>query len=96
MWELMNTLPFIIGSCISSTDPHFVCFMLLDELMALLFSPVIALNQVSYLGYLIRQCLEHFTTLYPNRPLTPKCHFLVHIPGLIKRYNSCACCIALT
>ena len=26
-----------------------------------------------------------FKTLYPDRPLTPKCHYMVHIPKWITR-----------
>ena len=88
MWELVTTLPFIVSSFMSVNDPHLACFMHLIELASILFSPVIALDQVSYLSLLIKQYLEELTILYPHRPLTPKCHFLVHIPGLIRRYSS--------
>lgn len=68
-------------------DPHYACFMLLNDIVTILFSPVIAHDQVPFLRLQIQQYLEQFTSLYPHRPLTPKCHYLVHIPTLIERFD---------
>lgn len=46
MWELVNVFPFIIGSEVYEDDPHYACFMLLDDLAKILFSPVIAVDQI--------------------------------------------------
>lgn len=48
---------------------------------------VIAHDQVPFLRLQIQQYFEQFTSLYPHRPLTPKCHYLVHIPTLIERFD---------
>ena len=66
-------------------DPHYSCFMVLNDLASILFSPVIAKDQIPFLRVLIKEYLEKFTTLYPHQPLTPKFHYLVHIPNLIAR-----------
>lgn len=86
MWELMNIFPFIVD--MSLDDAHHACFMLLNDISGILFSPVIAKDQIPFLAILIKQYLEQFTILYPHRPLTPKFHYLVHIPALIARYHS--------
>ena len=86
MWELVNIFPFLVNDELSLGDPHFACFMLLCELSGIALSPVIAVDQISYLTILIKQYLEQFTALY-SKSLTPKCHYLVHIPSLIKRYG---------
>lgn len=87
MWELFHTLPFIIGALpgVSLSEPHYACFMLLNDISTILFSPVIAKDQISYVSLLIKQYLKQFTTLYPHRQLTPKCHYMVHVPSLIRR-----------
>ena len=85
MWELMDIFPFIIGREFSQDDPHYACFMLLNEISTLLFSSVIECDQVPYLKLIIKQYLEQLRALYPLRPLTPKCHYLLHLPTLILR-----------
>ncbi len=37
----------------------------------------VTLDEVSYLELLIEAFLEEFVLLYPDRPLTPKMHYLV-------------------
>lgn len=85
MWELVNIFPFIIGNDLPPHDPHYQCFMQLTFVASILFSPVIAKDQIPYLRLMIKEYLEQFTTLYPHRPLTPKMHYLVHTPTLIQR-----------
>ena len=85
MWELMNILPFVIGKDMPQNDPHLECFMLLSTISSILFSTIIARDQVPYLRLLIKEYLEQFTFLYPHRPLTPKMHYLTHLPTLVER-----------
>lgn len=49
MWELVHILPFIIGKHMPPDDPHYACFMLLNVIATILFSPVIAPDQVPFL-----------------------------------------------
>lgn len=84
----MNILPFIIGSDMPPNDPHYQCFLLLSDISKMLFSKVIANDQIPLLRLLIEEYLETFASLYPHRPLTPKMHYLVHIPTLIQRYKN--------
>ncbi len=86
MWEFMNILPFIVGEDLPPNDPHYQCFMLLNDISTILFSPIIAHDQVPYLKLLIKQYLEQFKYLYPHRRLPPKFHYLLHIPTLILRF----------
>lgn len=87
-WELVNILPFIIGEDMSPNDAHYECFLLLTCISSMLFSPVIARDQIPLLRLLIKEYLEQFTNLYPHQSLTPKMHYLVHLPTLILRYRS--------
>ena len=85
MWELVNVLPVVIGNDMPSNDHHYGCFMLLNDMSSIIFSRVIARDQISLLRLMIKEYLEQFTALYPHCPLTPKLHYLVHIPTLIER-----------
>ena len=50
------------------------------------FAPVTTVGKLDYLQILIEEYLIEFKELYPSRPLTPKMHYLVHIPTWTKRY----------
>lgn len=50
------------------------------------FAPVTSGDRMEYVAMIIEDFLEEFKTLYPLRPLTPKMHYLVHVPTWIKWY----------
>lgn len=54
MWELVNTFPFIIGNEIAQDDNHHRCFMLLSDIASIIFSPVIARDQIPLLKLIIK------------------------------------------
>ncbi len=85
MWELFHILPLIIGEEVPHEDQHYDCFMQLQEIAAILFSPVVAAEQIPFLRIKIQGYLEQLKTLYPTHSLPPKSHYLVHTPTLIKR-----------
>ena len=87
IWELFYILPFVIGKDMPPDDAHYACFKQLNDIATIVFSPVIADDQISLLRLYIEQYLDQFTSLYPQQPLTPKFHYLVHIPSLIRRYH---------
>ncbi len=91
MWELYHILPLVIGDDIPPDDSHYLCFMKLQEVSTIVFSPLVAVDQIPFLRILIQQYLEEFTTLYPHFHLPPKSHYLVHLPTLIQRYAVLVC-----
>lgn len=62
MWELVNLLPFVIGRDMPPNDPHYECFMLLSYISSILFSTVIARDQIPLLRLLIKEYSEQFAT----------------------------------
>lgn len=52
------------------------------------FAPVTDVHRTKYIEILIEDFLYDFKLLYPNRPLTPKMHYLVHLPRWIRLYVS--------
>jgi len=56
----------------------------LFEIVQILFAPVIALNTTAKLKLLIKQHLSNVKRLFPETNITPKQHYLIHIPEQIK------------
>ena len=51
-----------------------------------IFAPITTEERTKYISMIIEDFLEDFTVLYPERPLTPKMHYLVHVPTWTKWY----------
>lgn len=60
--------------------------MRLLALMEYIFAPVTTDDKTRYMELLIEDFLSDFVDLYPERPLIPKMHYLVHMPMWIRRY----------
>ena len=76
----------MIGDKISRNDENWHCFMLLQEIASILCTDVVTAEHPPYLQVLTADYLSELVRLHPNRQLTPKCHYLIHCPTLIKRY----------
>ena len=87
MWELFHVMPLIIG-CYEEVyqNQHYLCFMRLQQIAALVLSPEVSVRQIPLIRILIGEYLAEMKALYPWFNLPPKLHYLVHIPTLIKRY----------
>ena len=87
MWELFHVMPLLIG-CYEevSTNQHYLCFMRLQQIAALILSPSISARQIPFIRILIGEYLAEVKALYPWLNLPPKLHYLVHVPTLIERY----------
>lgn len=82
MLVLLRILPFLFGAVQKN---QFVKFLLeLIEIVQIIFAPVISLYTVSNLKVLIEQHLKHMKELFPEINITPKHHYLIHIPSQIK------------
>ncbi|XP_028394435.1 uncharacterized protein LOC114518624 [Dendronephthya gigantea] len=84
MWCLSLYLPFLIGECVPDKDEHWDLFCLL-QIIRIVFSPTISKEQIPYLQVLIQQHHEKFKELFPDCPIIPKMHYMVHMPRTILR-----------
>ena len=50
------------------------------------FAPRASLDDVAYVRLLIRDHHTKFKLLYPDSPIIPKMHYMVHIPVWMERY----------
>ena len=87
MWQLFNMIPLLLCEYLkdNNTDEPYECFMLLQEITAIAFSPLLCFEQIQYLELLIHQYLGRFKNILHPGLLTPKCHYLIHRPRLFKR-----------
>ena len=58
-------------------------FMLLLDIADLLLAPESSEDEASLLSAMISDHHKEFVRLYPSASITPKCHYLVHMPRLI-------------
>ena len=82
MIVLLKILPFLIDT-IKGSDYHSVIIELI-EIVQILFAPVICLQTIDRLKILIEEHLNHVKNLFPENNITPKQHYLIHVPSQIK------------
>ena len=90
-----HVLPIILSKLISTDSHHWKCFSSLLEMMAIDFSTHISLETVVYFKTAIKNHLQLFRTVYPDAPIIPKQHFLVHLPSEMLKFGSLirSCCM---
>lgn len=86
MWTLCRILPFLVKDIVDEQNEHWQNMKQVLQITNICMSQFISLESVSILPALISEHLSQFKELY-NRPITPKQHYLVHIPMLIVMYG---------
>lgn len=85
-WCLARYLPMVLGNCIPEEDEKKQLYLLLLEIVEIVFSPLISPNQASYLQRIIEEHHESFKEQYPNTSIIPKMHYIIHYPRTMLRY----------
>ena len=70
----------MIGLKVPEDDDHWLNFLDLLKIVDMLLAPE---DDVSHLATLISDHHLEFRRLYPHASVTPKMHYLVHMPRLI-------------
>ncbi len=86
LWCLSRYLPILIGDKVEEDNPYWENYLCHATLMDEIFAPVTNDDRAEYVALLIEDYLSDFVHLYPERRLTPKMHYLVHIPTWMKWY----------
>lgn len=84
-WCLARFFPLLVGDMVPESDERWTHFLCLLRIMEITFAPVTTIDKTHYLELLIEEFLSDFKTFYPARPLTPKMHYLVHVPAWTRR-----------
>lgn len=80
---LFRIFPFIVGKDVKLNDDYWELYTLLSDIIDISFSPVISLETVAKLKDAVKCYLKLFRELFPDKPLTPKQHYLIHFPKVI-------------
>jgi len=85
---LARFLPVLIGDLVPEGDEDWDHFLQLMEIMDYIFSPQTTSASISFLRVIIEDYLTEFKQLYLERRLTPKTHYMIHIPSWMSRYGN--------
>ena len=83
MWLLGRVLPLMVGDKVPSGDEFWINYLDLLEIVDILMAPELTEDDVANLATLISDHCQQFKLLYPNASITPKIHYIVHMPRLI-------------
>ncbi len=76
-----------MGDLIREDNEYYIHYLQLLDILDILFSHKIALEQIAVLEDLIRQFLERFRELYPSVQPINKFHHMVHYPEVIRMHG---------
>ena len=85
MWCFVRILPVIIGPLVPRKHDHWELFLMLRDIIDIVFAPVITVGMTDYLRCLIEDHHRLFAVCYPFQALLPKHHFMIHYPTAILR-----------
>lgn len=83
MWSLAILLPLMIGDKIPEDEPLWECYLLLLEIVKYSTAQLTSLGTAEYLAAVIDHHHRVFRKCYPLTSVTPKMHYLVHLPRLL-------------
>lgn len=76
-------LPIMVGDKVPTDDEYWQNFTDLLRITAYLLAPDITKDDVACLSTMISDHHQEFKQLYPHASVTPKMHYLIHMPQLI-------------
>lgn len=84
---LSRSLPLLIGQFIPEDDESWICFLTLLSITSILTAFEFSPEDCALLATLIEEHHERFIKVYPDVHLTPKFHYLIHLPDQILRFG---------
>ena len=85
MWLFGRLLPQMIGQWIPRENEHWLSFLLLLEIVDILFAPDVTAGDISLLSVLVQDHHNDFVIVYPSASVTPKFHFLIHMAKIMRQ-----------
>ena len=83
MWLLGRLLPQLLGAKIPQDDDHWLNYLALLDIVDMLLAPELTEDDVALLATMISDHHFELKRLYPHASITPKMHYIVHMPRLI-------------
>lgn len=72
--------PFALHGYVPVEDPNYQLLLQIVSIVQICFSPVVSRESILELQDAIESHLKKFKELFPNVNITPKMHYLIHIP----------------
>ena len=85
--KTFRLFPLLIEDLIDTKDSVWEIVLFLKVIVQITVSPKITHEQIAYLIICIEECLEGRATLFPEKKLKPKHHFLSHYPELVLAFG---------
>ncbi|KAL2076343.1 hypothetical protein ACEWY4_028044 [Coilia grayii] len=82
MLVLLRILPFVLERL--EKNAYVQLIIKLIEIVQIVFAPVLSIATVCRLKQLIQDHLSDWKALFPDRSVTPKQHYMLHLPSQIK------------
>lgn len=84
-WCFLRVLPLLVGDRIDCPAENEVWQLVLQlrQIVELICAPAITTGQIAYLRVLIEEYLHIRMLTFPDQPLKPKHHYIMHYPELI-------------
>lgn len=76
----------MIGDLVPDDNPYWNCFLILLNIVDFVCAPETTTGIAGHLRDLIKEHHVMFHQLYPHNPMTPKFHYLIHMPQWIVRW----------
>ncbi len=86
-WCLIRNLPLMIGKYIPEDEPHWRLLLLLLDCLDVIFAPEITAGLISQLEFNLEEHHSHFKSIYPEKRLIPKHHFMLHYPEFMTKFG---------
>lgn len=86
--KLILIFPFaVLDKIVDDCDLTWTMILTLREICCILNSPKLSLNHIGYLKTLLEEYVELRKLVFPSLKFTPKHHYLLHYPELIRLFG---------
>lgn len=87
MWCLLIFLPMLIGDFVSHDSQHWKLYVMLRDICDIAFAPVVTKGMAILLKQLTIDHHRLFKSIYPERNIIPKHHFMIHYWRLMFKFG---------
>ena len=88
IWTLARNLHVTIGDLIPEGDIYWDTFLTLLDILDICMAHVVSNDMAAHLNLLIHDHHEAYREIYPDKPLLPKQHYMVHYPDWMKKVST--------
>jgi len=82
---LVSILPFLVGNEVPENDDMWKLYLLLRDILDLVFADVCAISDSVYLKAKVEDHHALFKAVFSDRNMTPKHHILIHYPQVMRK-----------